>query len=109
MTYAEQLKHPKWQKKRLEVMSEADFKCQKCKSGDNTLNVHHKKYIKGRKAWQYRIQDFECLCENCHKFTHELETVKPIVQTDLNADEVAEDFFQRMRKMLNMPEGEIHE
>ena len=107
MTYAEQLKHPNWQKKRLEVMSGADFKCQKCKSGDNTLNVHHKKYIRGRKAWQYRIEDFECLCEGCHKFTHELGKVEPAPKDDRNADEIAEDFFQRMRKMLDPLDGEL--
>jgi hypothetical protein len=67
MTYAEQLKHPKWQKKRLRVLERADFKCQSCLETDKTLHVHHKLYRKGAMAWEYDDNDLAVLCETCHQ------------------------------------------
>lgn len=71
MTYAEQLKHPKWQKMRLEVLERANFHCQICGDDEMTLHVHHKQYIKGRMAWEYELSNFDALCESCHNSTHE--------------------------------------
>lgn len=71
MTYAEQLRHPNWQRVRLEVLESRDFSCECCGSKDKTLHVHHKQYIKGRMAWDYEIGNFEALCEDCHKETHD--------------------------------------
>jgi hypothetical protein len=65
-TYSEMLKHPKWQKKRLEVLERANFECELCGDGDSTLNVHHGYYRKGNKPWEYRDESFHCLCEDCH-------------------------------------------
>lgn len=45
MKYSEQLKHPKWQKKRLEILKRDKWKCKKCKDDTTTLNVHHKEYL----------------------------------------------------------------
>jgi hypothetical protein len=67
MTYAEKLKHPKWQRKRLEIMQRDDFTCQKCGDDENTLHVHHKKYKKGKEPWDYNDNDLITLCEKCHK------------------------------------------
>lgn len=71
MTYAEQLKHPNWQRKRLEVMEAAGFECQDCGDGDTTLNVHHRRYVKGRMVWEYEPHELACLCEPCHRQQHE--------------------------------------
>lgn len=70
MTYSEKLKDPRWQRKRLEVMQDADFSCERCGSTTRTLNVHHKKYRKGRNPWEYQRFELECLCEDCHKGEH---------------------------------------
>ena len=35
MTYSDKLKSPKWQKKRLEILSLKDFKCEVCNNEDN--------------------------------------------------------------------------
>lgn len=70
LTYSEQLRHPKWQKMRLEVLDASGFQCDCCKSTEKTLNVHHKSYVKGRMAWEYEVENFESLCEECHKFAH---------------------------------------
>lgn len=71
MSYSEQLKRPEWQKKRLEVLNAAGWKCQHCKADDATLHVHHKRYVKGRMAWEYAASDLESLCETYHSEAHE--------------------------------------
>lgn len=71
LSYAEQLRHPFWQRKRLEVLEYFRFTCYGCDSKEKTLHVHHKRYVKGRKAWEYELEDFEALCADCHNETHE--------------------------------------
>lgn len=66
-TYSEKLKHPKWQKKRLEVFNRDSWKCQLCGSEDKTLNVHHKSYKYGNEPWEYDDDNFVTVCEICHE------------------------------------------
>ena len=66
-SYYELLKHPKWQKLRLEVMERANFECESCGSKDNTLHVHHSYYEKDKAPWEYPEDTLQCLCEDCHK------------------------------------------
>lgn len=70
LTYSEQLKHPQWQRKRLEMLDRDNFTCRTCARDDKTLHVHHKTYIKGRLAWEYEDSNFETLCEECHEVAH---------------------------------------
>lgn len=62
--------HPKWQKRRLEVMANSDFSCSDCGNKDQTLNVHHVSYIKGRDPWDYGDDELRCLCSACHAQRH---------------------------------------
>lgn len=71
MQYHEQLNHPLWQKKRLEVMESKGFKCENCGSKNNQLNVHHPFYKRGAMIWQYEKEELKCLCNECHKNEHE--------------------------------------
>jgi hypothetical protein len=71
LTYKEQLLHPNWQRKRLEVLQAAGFECSKCGTKEKTLHVHHKRYIKGRLAWEYESDELACLCEDCHETEHD--------------------------------------
>ena len=71
--YFEKLKDPKWQKKRLEVLSTLGWNCQCCGDGESTLHVHHKQYFKGREPWEYDIDQLTVLCEDCHQNIHEGE------------------------------------
>jgi hypothetical protein len=73
MAYAEQLKHPKWQRKRLEMLSAADFTCKACGTTEKTLHVHHKQYVKGRMAWEYSAEELAVLCEDCHEDQHKVQ------------------------------------
>ena len=67
MNYAEKLKNPKWQKKRLEVLGRDKWQCQKCFSDQHTLHVHHKSYQFGKDPWEYDLDLLITLCEFCHE------------------------------------------
>lgn len=71
LTYAEQLRHPMWQQKRLEVLAASGWKCAGCGSTEQTLHVHHKHYVKGRLAWEYQASELVSLCEQCHALAHQ--------------------------------------
>lgn len=73
LTYFEQLKHPKWQRKRLEVLEIAGFECEDCGSNEKTLHVHHRQYFKGRMAWEYGNEELAVLCDECHEMAHSVD------------------------------------
>ena len=66
-SYYELLKDPRWQRKRLEVMQRDGFRCLDCDDDAKTLNVHHIRYRRGKKPWEYDDGDLETLCEDCHE------------------------------------------
>lgn len=70
MNYGEQLKHPNWQRRRLEMLESAGFECSNCGDGDSPLHVHHRQYFKGRKVWEYEDAELCVLCEGCHAQEH---------------------------------------
>ena len=67
MTYAEQIKDPRWQKKRLEIMERDKFMCRSCFSEEDTLHVHHTMYFKNRLIFDYDNRYLLTLCEDCHE------------------------------------------
>lgn len=71
MTYQQKLRHPLWQKKRLEALNMAGWKCQRCEAVNKPLHVHHKIYRKGLDPWEYTFQELESLCEQCHTKEHQ--------------------------------------
>lgn len=70
-TYAEMLKDPRWQKKRLEIMQRDNFTCQHCGSTDKSLQVHHLIYHKDYKPWEYQSNELITLCSKCHEVESE--------------------------------------
>lgn len=68
--WKDQYKHPEWQKKRLKALEAANFTCQCCDDRESQLQVHHKRYIKGRKVWDYDLSLLTVLCDNCHENAH---------------------------------------
>lgn len=70
MTYAEQLKSPKWQKKRLEILMRDNFTCKNCGAKDKQFHVHHLFYRSNTKIWDYYDIELLTLCEDCHKKYH---------------------------------------
>jgi len=69
-TYWQKLQDPRWQKKRLEVLSDNNFACENCGSEDSQLHVHHPAYIKGRDPWEYEADELQSLCDSCHRQSH---------------------------------------
>jgi hypothetical protein len=69
--YFEKLKDPRWQKKRLEVLTAGDWTCVECGDKESTLHVHHRQYFKGREPWEYEVGQLEVLCASCHQSGHE--------------------------------------
>lgn len=69
-SYTEKLRDPRWQKKRLEALQAAGWACENCGGTTETLNVHHKRYFKGRMPWEYELEWLSVLCENCHTDEH---------------------------------------
>jgi hypothetical protein len=78
-SYFEKLKDPRWQKKRLEILNAADWRCELCHAEDQTLHVHHKTYLKGREPWEYERDQLVALCEECHESTHESDIIMDAV------------------------------
>lgn len=71
LTYSEQLAHPNWQARRAEILTASGFRCQCCGASGVSLHVHHRRYIRGRMAWEYGDADLQALCEDCHLEQHE--------------------------------------
>jgi len=71
MTYGEQLKDPRWQRKRLEIMERDNFTCKNCGSQDKQLHVHHGAYLTGHKVWEYHEWALHTLCNICHSVLSE--------------------------------------
>lgn len=82
-TYAEKLKHPKWQKRRLEILERDRFECQDCGDTETTLHIHHKIYRKNAEPWDYKDSELVTLCENCH--AGESESLKKAPETLINS------------------------
>lgn len=66
MKYSDQLRDPRWQKKRLEILKRDDWACVLCKDDTINLQVDHKYYTKGKMAWEYPNEALQTLCERCH-------------------------------------------
>ena len=85
--YKQQYLDPRWQKKRLEVLKQANWKCEKCKSEKKTLHVHHKKYFKDRDVWDYANKYLICLCEDCHEETTEKQKMLKYINETILIEE----------------------
>ena len=61
-----------WKVFRQYVIELDGYKCRQCGRGQDevTLQVHHKEYKPGLKAWEYPTADCFTLCKGCHAQTH---------------------------------------
>ena len=89
MSYLNVLKHPKWFEKREEVFKTLGKQCEVC-GIEKKLHVHHKSYKIDEDTnhyfppWEYPIDNFAVLCEECHNKVHneELEICEAIQTTN---------------------------
>lgn len=71
--YSKLLKHPEWQKKRLEILNRDNFTCRLCGDTETTLHVHHFEYSKVF-PWNIESDKLITLCEYCHNIVEKLNT-----------------------------------
>lgn len=91
MTYAEKLKDPRWQKKRLEILNRDNWRCRLCGDMGATLHIHHLKYNKN--PWDSDSDDLICYCKHCHSVIeynkdYDIDTPKGIVKETLSNNSV---------------------
>lgn len=86
--YWEKLKHPKWQKRRLELLERHGFACDRCESEEKTLHVHHGEYVKGREPWEYPDASMHVLCEDCHAEVEETMALTRNILGQLDAPDL---------------------
>lgn len=103
MTYAEKLKSPEWQKKRLEILQRDNFTCTMCGSKEKQLHVHHKVYIYDNEPWEYLEEFYTTLCYECHDIEekdkalfHKL--IKHFLLKGLTYKELNEDILPTLKK-----------
>ncbi|MEI7672700.1 MAG: HNH endonuclease [Deltaproteobacteria bacterium] len=65
--YSDKPRDPRWQKNRLEILERDEWMCRRCHDKENTLHVHHMKYIPGNNPWEYDKDTLITLCANCHE------------------------------------------
>lgn len=71
-TYAEKLTDPRWQKKRLEILNRAQWKCEVCGNDKESLHCHHCVSYRRIEPWEYEDHEYQCLCETHHKLAHNM-------------------------------------
>jgi hypothetical protein len=72
--YQKKLDDPRWQKKRLEILERAEWKCELCGSDSEQLQIHHRYYVANRDPWNYPDWSLRCCCHSCHKNSQAFES-----------------------------------
>lgn len=70
--YWQLLQDPRWQRVRLEIMEQAEFRCERCDAADKSLHVHHTYYEKNLDPWDYPRESLRCYCQPCHEEANSL-------------------------------------
>lgn len=71
MTYANKLKDPRWQKKRLQILERDEWSCVICGDKESTLHVHHLFYTRNKEPWDIDDRSLVTLCDECHQREHD--------------------------------------
>lgn len=69
--YAMSLMRSEWKAFRQFIFVVRGESCEICGKKSN-IQVHHKEYINGRKAWEYLPNEVMVLCASCHKRLHDI-------------------------------------
>ena len=106
--FKEQIKDPRWQRRRLEIMQRDDFACQMCGDKESTLNVHHIRYIHDHDYWDYKDRELITLCEECHYYEHlaKDESISEILSDMNNIGLTNIEIYAMLEKLFNLLRGE---
>ena len=66
-TYRQQLRDPRWQRRRLQIFERDNWQCQQCGATEEELQVHHKVYTPGAAPWEVPTRALVTLCKGCHR------------------------------------------
>jgi len=97
MKYSEKLKDPRWQKKRLKILEWDEWACQVCFDSENTLTVHHLRYLPGVEPWDHPDDLLLTLCEDCHGYERD---TRGSVESDLLEIMKANKFMSQDLRIL---------
>lgn len=97
--YAQKLKDPRWQKKRLEILSRDHWRCSSCLTDEKTLHIHHLFYFKGKNPWEINNGFLITLCEDCHK---QITTEDEVSPHDSAVEAIGDIFDALLRKDIAM-------
>ena len=97
--YIKLLRHPYWQRKRLEVLNRDRFACQKCGETFKNLQVHHKFYDFSLFPWEYQDDALVTLCELCHE---KEEFIKWILREGVRLMEIDRLRVDDIRSIINL-------
>lgn len=91
--YQQKLLDPRWQKKRLEILSRDNWTCKCCGDSESTLHIHHLSYKDFNNPWNIDSSFLITTCDSCHFIISNLAKtdfiLKRIIKTPLlnqNAD-----------------------
>lgn len=80
LSYYEQLHHPLWKRKRIEILKRDDYKCSICGSSLHKLEVHHLCYLPDLLAWEYDNELMVTVCKKHHlQLTYDLPKISGLI------------------------------
>lgn len=85
----ELLKDPRWQRKRLETLERDGWKCRWCGNPKRNLQIHHKRYERGKPPWEIDSRFLITLCDKCHKKTTDLRAEATNLLAELGPDQLS--------------------
>jgi hypothetical protein len=85
--YRLELKDKRWKARRKEIIARDGGACVRC-GNKKYLQVHHKMYIEGRKAWEYEDEWLETLCRSCHELEHDIDGCRTKLEIEALIEEV---------------------
>jgi len=100
ISYSEKLKDVRWQKKRLEVLERAGWKCEDCGAAEGVcLHVHHKWYEREKEPRGYPDECFVACCEDCHDAREQMKREMAVLFPSLTP-EMQSVMFEAARASL---------
>ena len=108
-SYKELLKDKRWVSLRLSIMKRDLFKCVKC-NDTQTLQVHHIKYISGKKPWEVPNYFLQTLCKECHEKAHLNKDISSffISEKDFNKSTQPKEFKKQQQKKISKIERRLN-
>lgn len=110
ISYSDKLKHPKWQKKRLDILNRDKFTCQLCGDTEKTLHIHHLIYKSFQSdPWEVDDESLITYCNDCHELVEIYKSAKhlTIIKVDYNNRNFGKTFINAYFHNSEINQGEM--